>query len=75
MCHQQASLALHPTFCGQNFLDTQVLPSYTQHYKKAVLINSIIQSMGFQVHEGQYSYGTSVDNMLEKKCFSMALAV
>ena len=75
MRHQQAHWRYTLHFVGQNFLDTQVHPSYTQHYKKAVLINSTIQSMGFQVHERQYSYGTSVDNMLEKKCFSMALAV
>ncbi len=31
----------HPTFCGQNFLDTQENVSYTAASKKEVLINSI----------------------------------
>jgi hypothetical protein len=33
------SLALHPTFCGQNFLDAQENISYTAAIQKEVLIN------------------------------------
>lgn len=34
------SLVRYPTFCGQNFLDTQDAVSYTAYNKKQVLINN-----------------------------------